>query len=175
MGLGLVPSACPRFRREANRLAVAAPRMVRSAHGDQARVAWRSELRVEDILGAREALQAGAPVGCRVMSPPNRPAHLGAARSGPSSKETDSQPIRSDVQSLRSTAVCRRRRRALRSRDPPETAGEHENVVGATAMDVVTGAFGYTGRFITRRLLQSASVVRTFEALGETARSARER
>jgi NADH dehydrogenase len=28
-------------------------------------------------------------------------------------------------------------------------------------MDVVTGAFGYTGRFITRRLLQSASVVRT--------------
>ncbi len=42
-------------------------------------------------------------------------------------------------------------------------------------MDVVTGAFGYTGRFITRRLLQSAIVVRTFEALGETARSARER
>src|SRR2546421_477270 len=29
------------------------------------------------------------------------------------------------------------------------------------AMDVVTGAFGYTGRFITQRLLQSASVVRT--------------
>jgi len=28
-------------------------------------------------------------------------------------------------------------------------------------MDVVTGAFGYTGRFITQRLLQSASVVRT--------------
>jgi nucleoside-diphosphate-sugar epimerase len=28
-------------------------------------------------------------------------------------------------------------------------------------MDVVTGAFGYTGRFITRRLLESASVVRT--------------
>ncbi len=28
-------------------------------------------------------------------------------------------------------------------------------------MDVVTGAFGYTGRFITRRLLQAASVVRT--------------
>jgi uncharacterized protein YbjT (DUF2867 family) len=28
-------------------------------------------------------------------------------------------------------------------------------------MDVVTGAFGYTGRFITRRLLRSASVVRT--------------
>ena len=28
-------------------------------------------------------------------------------------------------------------------------------------MDVVTGAFGYTGRFITQRLLESASVVRT--------------
>ena len=28
-------------------------------------------------------------------------------------------------------------------------------------MDVVTGAFGYTGRFITQRLLQSASIVRT--------------
>jgi uncharacterized protein YbjT (DUF2867 family) len=28
-------------------------------------------------------------------------------------------------------------------------------------MDVVTGAFGYTGRFITQRLLQSACVVRT--------------
>ena len=28
-------------------------------------------------------------------------------------------------------------------------------------MDVVTGAFGYTGWFITRRLLRSASVVRT--------------
>jgi uncharacterized protein YbjT (DUF2867 family) len=28
-------------------------------------------------------------------------------------------------------------------------------------MDVVTGAFGYTGRFITQRLLQSASVVRS--------------
>lgn len=28
-------------------------------------------------------------------------------------------------------------------------------------MDVVTGAFGYTGRFITQRLLQSAGVVRT--------------
>jgi uncharacterized protein YbjT (DUF2867 family) len=28
-------------------------------------------------------------------------------------------------------------------------------------MDVVTGAFSYTGRFITQRLLQSASVVRT--------------
>jgi uncharacterized protein YbjT (DUF2867 family) len=28
-------------------------------------------------------------------------------------------------------------------------------------MDVVTGAFGYTGRFITQRLLQSTSVVRT--------------
>ena len=36
-------------------------------------------------------------------------------------------------------------------------------------MDVVTGAFGYTGRCITRRLLQSASVVRTFDALDETA------